>query len=103
MAIDLAQKVQAETLDKIIAKLIDLRQSVGDWNVNTSECYRHALRKFIEWYKVNTDNYDSTRALARDWISRAKGRKDNENNYRVVGNLAIMVADLLQVQDIYNI
>lgn len=83
-------------MSKLIARIIAIRTSRGDWLISTSQCYEHGLKHFIKWYKENYESFDSTALLIKEWKKQAKFVLSNENSYKVVGNLALSVCDVME-------
>lgn len=92
-------KIKPDRLKLVVDKIIQLRADRGDWKYGTVGGYRLAFKHFIVWYDGCFDRFDSTPAIIREWICRAKARNDNLNNYRVIGNLVQTIVDTLGATD----
>jgi len=57
--------------------------------------YKLGMTHFISWYESKLEDFDSTWALAAEWLRRSKSVKDNANNYSVVGHIVLQIVYFL--------
>jgi hypothetical protein len=92
-------RIKPDYFEFLLESIVDIRYVTGRLRKVTKETYKSAIRNFSKWYVSNYDKFDDTNAAVLEFIRRAKALKDNENNYSVVGNIALMVLEVLEAQD----
>lgn len=90
-------KIPPGVLKKLLLSIIEFKRQVGDYRDITVVNYKTAVGQFIPWYGDHVDEFDSTRTLIYEWISRSKNYGDNVHNYRVIGTLVKNIYDFVHV------
>lgn len=83
-----------ESLCDAAINIVDKRVARGCLAYNTGKNYKSAVRQFRQWAESNSSKYDEFYVLIREWEQRAFGVGDNIDNYRFVGRLILMIADV---------